>query len=200
MADRADGTKPDYGSHPGAVIRPYRGIWPTIHPTAYIAPGAVILGDVEIGPGASVWYGCVLRADTNRIVVGEGSNVQDGTVVHCESDKSGDYRETGGGAPCIIGRHITIGHMALLHACVLEDGCLVGMRAVVMDEAVVEAGGMVAAGALVPPRKRVTTGEIWAGSPAKALRPLTEKEVEWMAWSPRHYAKLAQSHKANRED
>ena len=98
----------------GAIIRPYRGVMPRIHETAFVAEGAVVIGDVEIGPHASVWYGCVLRGDVNRIAVGEGTNLQDGTIVHCDSDKEGlDYRETGGGHPTLIGKHITIGHMAL---------------------------------------------------------------------------------------
>lgn len=179
----------------GAIIRPYRGVLPRIHETAFVAAGAVLIGDVEIGPYASIWYGCVLRADVNRIVVGEGTNLQDGTIVHCDSDKEGlDYRETGGGHPTLIGKHITIGHMALLHACVLEDGAFVGMRAVVMDDVVVETGAMVAAGALVPPRKRVTAGEVWAGTPAKPMRPVNAAEKHFMEWSPRHYVELARGH------
>lgn len=181
----------------GAIIRPYRGVSPRIHPTAFIAEGAVVIGDVEIGPGASIWYGCVLRGDVNRILVGEGTNLQDGTIVHCNQDREGDYRETGGGMPCIIGRHITVGHMALLHACTLEDGCFVGMRAVVMDEAVVESGAMIAAGALLAPGKRATAGEVWAGQPAKPLRPLSEGEKEYLVASPRGYAELAASYLAD---
>ena len=178
-----------------SIIRPYRGMTPRIHPTAFVAETAVLIGDVEIGPNASVWYGCVLRGDVNRIVIGEGTNIQDGTIVHCDSDKAGDYRETGGGAPCLIGRHITVGHMALLHACIVEDGAFIGMRSVVMDGAVVESGALVGAGALVTPGKRCAAGQVWAGRPAKPLRPLSEEEKGYMAWSPRHYAELAASYR-----
>lgn len=184
----------------GAIIRPFRGLSPRIHPTAFVAPGAVLVGDVEVQAHASIWYGCVLRADVNRIVVGEGSNVQDGTVIHCDSDKDGgDYRLTGGGHPTLIGKHITIGHMALLHACVLQDGAFVGMRAVVMDDVVVETGAMVAAGALVPPRKRVTAGQVWAGTPAKPLREVSPAEKHFMEWSPLHYQEAAKAHMAESE-
>lgn len=178
-----------------SIIRPYRGMAPRIHPTAFIAENAVLIGDVEIGPNASIWYGCVLRGDVNRIVIGEGTNIQDGTVIHCDSDKKGDYRVTGGGAPCLVGKHITVGHMALLHACTIEDGAFIGMRSVVMDFAVVESGALVGAGALVTPGKRCTAGQVWAGSPAKPLRPLSEEEKKYMAWSPRHYAELAETYR-----
>ena len=117
-----------------ALIRPYRGIMPKIHPTAFVAETAVIIGDVEIGAGSSVWYGCVIRGDVNQIRIGCNTNIQDGTVIHVNHDRSGeDYRESGGGMPTFIGDDITVGHMALLHACRLESGCFVGMRAVVMD-------------------------------------------------------------------
>jgi carbonic anhydrase/acetyltransferase-like protein (isoleucine patch superfamily) len=178
-----------------SILRPYRGMSPRVHPTAFVAETAVLIGDVEVGPNASIWYGCVLRGDVNRIVIGEGTNIQDGTIVHCDSDKAGDYRETGGGAPCLIGRHITVGHMALLHACVVEDGAFIGMRSVVMDFAVVESGALVGAGALVTPGKRCTAGQVWAGSPAKPMRPITEQEKGYMVWSPRHYAELAASYR-----
>ena len=136
----------------------------------------------------------MLRGDANRITIGEGTNIQDGTIVHVNHDPAGDYRETGGGDATWIGSHITVGHQALLHACTLEDGCFVGMRAVVMDGAVVESGAMVAAGALVTPRKRVPAGQLWAGAPAKYLRDLTPDEKQMMYESPRYYAELAASY------
>jgi len=170
---------------------PFRGIEPVIHPTAFIAENAVIIGDVEIGAGSSVWYGCVIRADVNRITIGRNTNIQDGTVIHCNHDPAGDYRETGGGMATWIGNDITIGHMALLHACRLESGSFIGMRAVVMDLAVVESRAMVAAGALVTPNKRVESGQLWAGSPAKALRDLTDEEFAGFERSAARYAELA---------
>ena len=173
------------------IIVPFRGMTPKVAESAFIAETAVLIGDVEIRPGASVWYGCVLRGDGNRIRVGRNANIQDGTVVHVNHDPAGDYRETGGGMPTHIGANVTIGHSALIHACTLEDGSFVGMRAVVMDLAVVERGAMVAAGALVAPNKRVAAGELWVGSPARRARAVSDQEREMMAYIARHYGELA---------
>jgi len=173
------------------IILPFRGMTPKIAEDAFVAETAVLIGDVEIGPGASVWYGCVLRGDGNSILVGPNTNIQDGTVVHVNHDPAGDYRETGGGMPTHIGANVTIGHSALIHACTLEDGSFIGMRAVVMDLAVVEQGAMVAAGALVAPGKRVASGDLWVGSPARRARPIGDEEKEMMAYIARHYGELA---------
>ncbi len=175
-------------------IRSYRDLAPAVDPSAFIADTAVVIGDVTIGAGSSIWFGCLLRGDVNRITIGQGTNIQDGTVIHVNHDPAGDYRKSGGGTATWIGSHITVGHQALLHACRLEDGCFIGMRAVVMDDAVVESGAMVAAGALVTPRKRVPAGQLWAGSPAKYLRDLTPEEKQMMHESPRYYAELAASY------
>lgn len=181
-----------------ATILPFEGVWPKIAEDAFIAETAVVIGDVEIGAGASIWYGCVVRGDVNRIRIGARTNIQDGTVIHVNSDPAGDYRQTGGGMPALIGEDITVGHMALLHACTLEPGAFVGMRAVVMDEAVVEGGAMVAAGALVTPGKRVPAGELWAGSPAKRMRELTEAERAHIPDSVQNYARLAAAYRQAR--
>jgi carbonic anhydrase/acetyltransferase-like protein (isoleucine patch superfamily) len=178
-----------------AHIVPFRGLAPRIAEDAFIAETAVVIGDVEIGAGASIWFGCVLRGDVNPIRIGPGTNLQDGTVVHCNHDPAGDYRVTGGGMPTTIGAGITIGHMALIHACTLEDGAFVGMRATVTDEAVVEEGAMVAAGALVTPGKVVKRGELWAGVPARALRRLSAEELDFNAYVGRHYVELAAQHR-----
>ena len=127
----------------------------------------------------------------SRIRVGRGTNIQDGTIVHVNHDPAGDHRVTGGGMPTFIGDRITIGHMALIHACTLEDECFVGMRAVVMDQAVVESRAMVAAGALVTPGKRVVSGQLWAGSPARPGRDLSAEERNKLTNIAGHYAKLA---------
>jgi len=177
-----------------AIIIPYRNKYPRIAPDAFVAETAVIIGDVEIGPRASIWFGCVLRGDTNSIRVGAGTNIQDGTIVHCNNvPPDGDpeapgYRTT-------IGADITIGHMAMLHACTLEDGCFIGMRSAVIDGAVVESRAMVAAGAMVTPFKRVRSGELWAGSPAKLMRALSEEEIAGFTESTEHYRHLAESYK-----
>ena len=125
------------------TLLPYQGIWPQIDPQAFIAPTAVIIGDVHIGAYTGIWYGCVVRGDVHQIRIGSYTNIQDGTVIHV----------TQGGQGTHIGNHITVGHMSLIHDCTLESGCFVGMKACVMDYARVESGAMVAAGALVTPRK-----------------------------------------------
>lgn len=181
------------------TILPFNGIWPKIAEDAFIAETAVIIGDVEIGSGASIWYGAVLRGDVNSIRVGARTNIQDNAVVHCASDPQGDYRRTGGGIPTILGEDITVGHLALIHACTVESKAFVGMNAVIMDGAVVEGGAMVAAKALITPHKRVPAGELWAGSPAKHMRALTDEDYAQMATSAAHYAKLAASYREGRK-
>lgn len=162
----------------------YRGVWPTVDPSAFVATTASIIGDVIIGPDSGIWFGCVLRGDVNVIRVGAKTNIQDGTVIHCNH----------GGQGAHIGDRVTVGHMALLHDCTLQDDSFVGMRACVMDGAVVESGAMVAAGALVTPGKRVLSGELWAGSPARPMRALTEAERARFVWSADHYARLAREY------
>lgn len=168
------------------IILPYRGVKPTIHPDAFIAPGAVVIGDVEIGSDTNIWFGCVIRGDVNRIRIGERTNIQDGTIIHVT-------RKTG---PTTIGSGITIGHKALLHACTLEDDCFVGMGATVMDFAVVQQRGMLAAGALLTPKKTVPSGELWAGNPAKKFRDMTQAEIDYIPDSARHYVELSKAYMA----
>jgi len=172
------------------LIKRYAGVMPKIAADAFIAETATVIGQVEIGAGSSVWYGCVLRGDSNVIRIGARTNIQDGTVIHVNHEREGAV-----GTKTTIGDDITVGHMALLHACTLEDGCFIGMKACIMDGVVVESGAMVAAGALVTPGKRVKRGELWAGSPAKFMRALTEKEIAYFAYSAEHYAELAASYR-----
>lgn len=171
------------------MIVPFAGKAPRIHESAFVAPGARIIGDVEIGPEASVWYNCVLRGDINRIVVGARSNVQDGTVIHVEGGMPG-----GPDWPTLIGEDALVGHMAILHGCVVDDGGFVGMGAIVMDGCRV--GGMLAAGALLAPGKALPAGELWAGRPAKPMRPLTPGEIEGMRRQTAHYVDNARHHAA----
>lgn len=163
------------------VILPFRGIYPTIHPSAYVAPGAVVIGDVEIGAEANIWFGCVIRGDVHSIRIGARTNVQDNSVIHV----------TRGTGPTCIGSGVTIGHNAVLHACSLEDDCFIGMGAVVLDDAVVEKGAMLAAGALLAPRKRIKSGELWAGNPAKLFRPMSDAEQAFISVSAQNYVNLA---------
>ncbi|MBM3601619.1 MAG: gamma carbonic anhydrase family protein [Alphaproteobacteria bacterium] len=169
-----------------ALIRSFRNHVPIIAPNAFVAPGAVVIGDVEIGAGSSVWYGVIIRGDVNVVRIGERSNIQDGSVIHVSSRKQGTF----------IGNDVSIGHMALIHACTLQDGCFVGMKACVMDEAVVETGAMVAAGALVTPGKRVKSGELWAGAPARMVRLVSDEERQETARIATLYAALGAEHAA----
>jgi carbonic anhydrase/acetyltransferase-like protein (isoleucine patch superfamily) len=168
------------------IIKTFQGKTPVIDPTAFIADNAVLVGDVTIKAGASIWYGCVLRGDSAAIEVGAGTNIQDGTVIHVAS-----HALTGVAKPTIIGTNCTVGHMALLHACTVEDGAFVGMQACVLDEAIIQHGGMLAAGALLTSGKIVPTGTLWAGRPAKPVRPLTPAEQAFLVESARHYRQLA---------
>lgn len=170
-------------------LHAFNGITPRIDPTAFVAAGAQVIGDVEIGAGSSVWYNCVLRGDLNHIRIGRGSNVQDGSVIHVDSGHG-----RGPGFPCLIGDDVLIGHLAIVHGCQLHHGAFVGMGAIVMDGCVVEGGGMLAAGAMLTPGKRVPAGELWGGRPAKLIRPVSEGERLMMALGPKGYAALAQLH------
>jgi carbonic anhydrase/acetyltransferase-like protein (isoleucine patch superfamily) len=178
----------------GPVILPYRGILPRIHPAAFVAPGVVITGDVEIGAHANIWFNVVIRGDDAPIRIGAGANIQDGTVVHVSYDGFPGGR--GERIATIIGEDVAIGHMALLHGCTLEPGAFVGMKACVMDRAVVESGAMVAAGAVVTPRKRVKSGELWSGTPARFQRVLKPEEHDYLRWVPSHYREVAEEYRA----
>ena len=174
-------------SYPRALILPFKGRSPRIHPSAFIAPGARIIGDVEIGADASIWYNCVLRGDINRIVVGARSNVQDGTIIHVEG---GDP-----GLPVVIGDDALIGHQAVLHGCTVRAGAFVGMGSVMMDGSVIEGGAMLAAGALLSPGKTIPSGQLWAGRPAKFLRDLTAEQQHAMKLQVAGYVATASEHR-----
>ncbi|MDI1295028.1 MAG: gamma carbonic anhydrase family protein [bacterium] len=180
--------------HPGAIILPFNGKTPIIHPSAFIAPGCCIIGDVEIGEDASIWYNCVIRADVNRIRIGARSNIQDGTVVHCDSPDDG----SGGSAdgwPTIIGDDVLIGHMAMIHGCILQDRAFVGLGTIVMSGCTIESDAMLAAGALLPPGKTVPHRQLWTGRPAKYARDLTDAALITMREGVDHYVHNAKAHK-----
>ncbi len=176
---------------PGATIVPFEGKVPQIHESAFVAPGARIIGDVTIGPQASVWYNCVLRGDIHKIVVGARSNVQDGSVFHVEGP-----RPDTDGEPTIIGEDCVIGHMAVVHGCQLDNRAFVGMGAVAMDGARIAEGGMLGAGALLSPGKQIGKGEIWIGRPAKYYRTQDEAQIAKIRFQTERYCKLAQKHLA----
>lgn len=168
------------------ALRPFKGILPTLGARAYVDPAATVIGDVVLGDDVSIWPGAVLRGDVHYIRVGARSNVQDGAIVHVTHD--GPYSP--GGFPTLIGEGVTIGHAAVIHACTIEDYCLIGMHATVLDGAVVKKYGFVGAGSLVPPGKVVGERELWLGNPAQCVRSLTDKQIEQLHYSADHYVRL----------
>ncbi len=172
------------------IILPYQGKFPEIHPHAFIAPNAVVIGDVEIGADSGVWFNCTVRGDMNNIKIGERTNIQDGTVIHISSETQGTY----------IGNDVTVGHMALLHACTIGNQAFIGMKACIMDDARVEDFSMVAAGALVTPGKVVPSGQLWAGSPAKYMRDLSDKDIDFIKFSADRYVRLSKEYISAKEN
>ncbi len=168
----------------GAVAVPAGEAVINIHPTAFIAPGAIVLGDVTLGARASVWYGAVLRGDMAAIVVGEATNLQDGTVVHVDEGK-----------PARIGARVGVGHRAILHACTVENDCLIGMGSILLNEVYIGAGSVVAAGAVVPEGTRVPPGSLVVGVPARVTRPVDDALRERIRHTWEHYVAEAQRHR-----
>ena len=166
-------------------ILPYNGQWPKIADDVFIAPGASVIGDVEIGTGSSVWFNSVIRGDESSIRIGERVNIQDGTVIHVHSELQGTW----------IGSDVTIGHMALLHACNIQDKAFVGMGSIVLDKCTIETHGMLAGGAMLTPGKTVKAGELWAGRPAKMMRALSHDEIVNFDWSVGNYSERAQEYR-----
>jgi carbonic anhydrase/acetyltransferase-like protein (isoleucine patch superfamily) len=167
-------------------MRPYLGKLPVLGARAYVDPAATVIGDVVLGDDASVWPGTIVRGDVNFIRIGARTNIQDGSILHVTH--AGPY--TGDGLPCIIGSDVTIGHAAVIHACTIEDACLIGMHATVLDGAVVKKHGFVAAGAVIAPGKVVGEGELWMGNPARRVRVLDAAQIEQLYYSAAHYVKL----------
>lgn len=167
-----------------AIIKPYKGKYPKIHPSAFIAENAVIIGDVEIGRDCSVWYNVVIRGDVNFIRIGDRTNIQDGTIIHVDHKRY----------PTIIGSNVTIGHNVMIHACTIEDYCLIGMSSTIMDGVVVGRQSIVGAGALITPNKTVEPQSLWAGVPAKFVRKLTDEELIWIEKSAENYVKYKNSY------
>lgn len=179
-------------ARPQTTILPFHGKAPRIHDSAYIAPGCRIIGDVEIGPDVSIWYNCVIRADVNRVVIGARSNVQDGTVIHCDSPKP----KRPEGFPTLIGEDVLIGHLAMVHGCILEPRAFVGLGSVVMDGCVIESDGMLAAGALLTPGKRIASRQLWSGRPASYMRDLTDTALAEMQAGVAGYVENGRRHAA----
>ncbi|EPC00190.1 anhydrase [Litchfieldella anticariensis FP35 = DSM 16096] len=167
-------------------IRTFQGITPRLGERVYIDPACVVLGDVVLGDDCSVWPMAVIRGDMHRIRIGERTSVQDGCVLHITH--ASDFNP--GGHPLVIGDDVTIGHKVVLHGCTIGNRVLVGMGAIIMDGAVVEDEVIIAAGAIVTPGKRLESGHVYAGSPAKAMRPLKESEREFFPYTAGNYVKL----------
>lgn len=167
-------------------IRTFQGITPRLGERVYIDPACVVLGDVVLGDDCSVWPMAVIRGDMHRIRIGERTSVQDGCVLHITH--ASDFNP--GGHPLVIGDDVTIGHKVVLHGCTIGNRVLIGMGAIVMDGAVVEDEVIIAAGAIVTPGKRLESGHVYAGSPAKAMRPLKESEREFFPYTAGNYVKL----------
>ncbi len=175
---------------PGVNIIAIHGKTPKIDDTAFIAPGCSIIGDVEIGAGSSIWYNCVLRADVSFIRIGERTNVQDGSVLHCDGPSPGDPD----GCPLVIGDDVLIGHMAMVHGCTIHDRGFVGLGAIAMNKAVIASDAMLAAGAMLTERKVMGERELWAGRPAKKLKDLSDAAIAGMKLGVAHYAENAKHH------
>lgn len=167
-------------------LRPFENKEPVMGDRVYIDPKSVVIGDVTMGDDVSVWPMSVIRGDVNFINIGASTNIQDGAILHVTHD--GPF--TDGGQPLIIGKGVTIGHQAVLHGCRIDDYCLIGMSALILDGVHIEHHVMLAAGSLVPPGKRLQSGYLYLGNPARAVRPLTEKELAHLEYSAAHYVKL----------
>lgn len=167
-----------------ALIKTYKLFTPKIGASVFLAENATIIGDVEIGEGSSIWYFAVLRGDVGAIRIGERTNIQDGAIVHC----------TTGLTPAYIGNDCVIGHQAMIHGATIEDEVLIGMGAIVLDEAVVPRHTIVAAGALVSPGSKLESGFLYAGIPAKKIKPLSQHQIDMIRLGAAHYVENGKIH------
>ena len=173
------------------IILPYKGMEPRIHETAWVAPGATVIGDVEIGAESSIWFGTVIRGDVHRIRIGARTSIQDLSMVHVTHYKRPDRSD---GSPTIIGDDVTVGHRVMLHGCTIEDACLIGMSATILDDAVIGRESIVGAGALVTKGKIFPPRSLILGSPAKVVRALSDEEVAELYASAKRYVGFMQGY------
>ena len=166
------------------MILPYRGRSPVIHPTAFVAPGADVIGRVRLAKDASVWFGCVLRGDVNRIEIGEATNIQDGSILHVDDR-----------APCLIADHVHVGHHANLHGCVVERGALIGIGAIVLSGARVGAGAIIGAGSVVLEGTRIPPRVLAVGAPARVVRKVTARDLAYIRYWVAKYVRLARHYR-----
>ena len=168
------------------TLKSFRNRMPTLGENVYIDDSAIVIGAVVLGDDVSIWPTAVVRGDVEKITIGNNTNVQDGAVLHVSHQ--GKFSERG--HPLSIGEDVTIGHRAVIHGCTVGNYCLIGIGAIIMDDAVLEDYVMLGAGALVPPNKRLESGYLYVGSPAKQSRPLSENEKEFLRYSASHYVCL----------
>ena len=171
------------------ILKPFRNIWPTIHPTARAAEDAVILGDVTLEENSSLWFGVIARGDVAPIVIGANSNIQDGCLLHNRK-----------GLPTIIGKNVTAGHGAILHGCTVGDNCLIGMGAILLNESVIGEGSIVAAGTLVTERTVIPPGSMVMGSPGKVVRAVRPDELAHTLANAEEYVRFAAEQLVPRPD
>ncbi len=164
----------------------FKGIKPRLTSGCYVAPNAIVLGDVEMGKDSNIWFNCVVRGDIEKIVIGESTNIQDGCILH-----------TSDGTPLTIGKEVTVGHGAIIHGCTIGDSCLVGMGSIVMDGAVIGKNSLIAAGSIVPPGKKYPDGSFIQGIPGRLKRELSKDEIENYSSHYKHYIKYKEDYKEN---
>jgi gamma-carbonic anhydrase len=168
---------------PRAIVERYLGLVPALGARVLVCPGAALVGEVHLEDDVSVWFGAILRGDLAPVTVGRASNIQDGTVMH-----------VGDRSPCVVGQEVVVGHRVMLHGCRLEDGCLVGMQATILDDAVVGEGSLVAAAALVTPGTKIPPRSLVRGAPAKVVRPLADDEVAFQRALAAKYVRLKENY------
>lgn len=166
------------------MIQKYKNFEPQVDESCYIAPGSVVVGEVIIGKNSSVWYHVVIRGDIAKIEIGENTNIQDGSIIHCKT-----------GIEVKVGKNVTVGHGVILHSCNIDDGCLIGMGAIILDGVKIEKNCLIAAGTLVTPNTIIQEGSLVMGNPGKVKRELTSEEITNLRNSAGHYLELAKDYK-----
>lgn len=177
-------------------IAPYRGGHPQLAAGAWAHPRATVIGEVSLGRDASVWPGAVIRGDVNSIGIGEASNIQDNSVLHVSHKTPANPA----GGPLVIGARVTVGHAVILHACTIEDECLIGMGSIILDRAVIRKHVLLGAGSLVAEGKVLESGHLYLGRPAKRVRRLSDEEIAYFSYSAQHYVALARSYQSQAQD
>jgi carbonic anhydrase/acetyltransferase-like protein (isoleucine patch superfamily) len=176
------------------LILEYDGKKPNIHHSAFIAENVVISGDVEVHANASIWYNCVIRGDVAKVVIGENSNIQDGTIIHGTRPFQVLNKTGADGGIVTIGKNVTVGHSCIIHGCTIEDNTFVGMGSIVMDLSIIQAGGMLGAGSLLTTKSVLNSNTVWSGRPAKMMRALKEDEKAYILQSAINYFELSRNY------